>query len=374
MRSSSTLFLAALVVLPATAFGWGYVGHRRLAMHAQDVLPANSCLKLWLATNQSTAYQDLSCDPDKWRAIDVNEEPRHFLDIDWVTPITAYPRDFAVAQTRLGANATRNGIVPWRNEEYYGQLVAAFQAKDNAAIMTLLMHYSHYVTDSFSVLHDTKNSDNASGLHARWESDMFDTAAYLNGITTKAATYYGTMGHADPRNATFDIIIVGNGLVAQLQAAELAATPADGGSFSMSAFYASVNDMTARRWGDALTLFASIIGSAWIDAGKPMLTGMPSGCSTVLPQGAVVLKGYPVPGGWTQVDGGSGGSGGAGGSGGSGGAGGSGASGGSGGGYDADGGTGTDPPVGCGCSETGAAWWLAPLFAAALALRARRRA
>ncbi|MHB8876978.1 MAG: phospholipase C/P1 nuclease family protein [Myxococcaceae bacterium] len=271
-------------------------------------MPANSCLRQWIAASQNYTFQNMSCDPDRWRVVgnpgyDVNEAPRHYLEIDWVIPLTNYPRDWAQAQVSLGSYAYSNGYVPWRIEEYYAQLVALFRATppDSAAIRALLAHLSHYVTDSFSILHDTKNFD-PGGLHARWESDMLNSAAYIDGITTLAAGYYGTAGRADPKNMTFDIVIVGNGLVAALVAADQAATANDGGAYDMPGFYSAVRDLTARRWGDALTLFASMVMSAWVDAGRPMLSGMPSGCSTAVPQGTVVLQGYPVPGGWPPVD------------------------------------------------------------------------
>ncbi|MGA9523333.1 MAG: MYXO-CTERM sorting domain-containing protein, partial [Myxococcaceae bacterium] len=37
------------------------------------------------------------------------------------------------------------------------------------------------------------------------------------------------------------------------------------------------------------------VGSAWVDAGKPLLTGMPQGCDVEFPQGEMVLNGYPLP-------------------------------------------------------------------------------
>ncbi len=368
------LLLLSLASEPA--FGWGFDGHRRLLTHAQDPLPGNSCLRQWLAASQDATFQNQACDPDRWRdsssaGYDPQEAPRHFIELDWVTPITDYPRDWAAAQAQLGFYAYKDGYVPWRVQDLYFQLVAAFQSKDNTAILPLVAHLSHYVTDSFSVLHDTKNFD-PDGLHARWESDMLANSANIDGITSKAANYYGTVGRADPVNMTFDIAIVGNGLLATLVAADQSTTRADGGH-DMPGFYAAVSDLTARRWGDALTLFASILASAWVDAGKPLLVGMPSGCSTSVPQGDVVLKGYPMPGGWTPADGGvpDAGQGGGGGGGGTGGGGGSGGSGGGGGG----GGVSTDPPPPeCGCSAKAGAPGAGLLLAAVLALRARRMA
>ncbi len=315
MRLSRVLLLAVLA--PSMAYGWGFDGHRRLVRHMHEPLPSGHCLRAFIQANQTFAFQDMSADPDRWRqsshpGYDPNEWPRHYLEIDWETPIERYPREWSSVQARFGQYADRNGRVPWRVEEYYAKLVEAFLSGDAATVLATLAHFSHYVTDAFSVLHDTKNFD-PNGLHARWESDMLQVRSNIDGIAALSATYLGTLGRAHPRHATFDIVIVGNGLVPQLVAADQAAH--DGGTFDMPKFYESVKDLTARRWGDALTLLASLVASAWLDAGKPMLPGMPAGCSTDVPQGEVVLKGFPVPGGWYQPPPDAGGAGGGGGGG-----------------------------------------------------------
>ncbi len=374
--------LTSALLVSSSALGWGYDGHRKLASMMQNPLPAGSCLKAWLQSKQTTALQDSACDPDRWRCTmagqtgcDADEWPRHFLEVDWVYPPSTYPRDWNTALATLGQfSASRNGRVPWRVEEMYGQLVAAFAAKNEAQILTTVFLFSHYVTDAFSLLHDTKNFD-PNGIHQRWESDMLQNTTNLNGVATLAETYYGTLGKADPKNNIFDIVIVGNGLVPTLLAA-------DTSNSTLSAFYTAVKDLTARRWGDALTLLASLIWSAWADAGAPNLTGFSTTCSRATPSGEIVLKGYPVAGGFTHPDagtssGGGGGSGAGGGNGGGapGGSGGASSDAGVGGGSVGSGGGGIDSsqPVGCGCSTGPVTVWLA-LGSLWLVRRARKPA
>lgn len=291
--SRSILFLA--VVASTASFGWGFDGHRRLASLMQDALPQGHCLRTWFAARQTTALQDKACDPDRWRATDSAEAPRHYLEIDWVTPITDYPRDYAAAVALLGDRyAANNGIVPWHVEVKYAELVAAFRAKNPTAILDTAFVLSHYVFDSFSVLHDTKNFDPNNGLHARWESDMLNVSANINGVTTLAATYYGTAGSADPRHDVFDVVIAGNALVNQLIAADTAAAG------SIPTLYSSTRDLTARRWADGVTVMSSLLWTAWAEAGSPELTGFSAGCSRGVPAGEIVLRGYPPVGGFVH--------------------------------------------------------------------------
>ena len=298
--------LILAVLLPSLAWGWGFDGHRKLSSLMQDGMPANHCLRIWLKARQSTALQDSSCDPDRNRicpgtTCDPLEAPRHYLEIDWVNPPANYPRDYVTVQNQLGVlNASRNGQVPWRVRDQYAALVAAFASKNETQILDAVFFFSHYVMDSFSVLHNTRNYD-PNGLHSRWESDMLQSTANMNGVVSLALTYYGTAGRADPLNNIFDVVLVGNATAPALIAADVATSSGpDAGIHDLPAFYLAVRDLTARRWGDAVTLMSSLIWSAWAQAGSPALTGFPGTCSSLAPSSEIVLKGYPVPGGFTH--------------------------------------------------------------------------
>lgn len=389
--SRRLLTLAAL--LPNLCFAWGFDGHRRLASMMHEPLPANHCLGAWYSSRQTTALQDRACDPDRERVTDQNEAPRHYLEVDWVNPPASYPRDWQMALDQLRQNATRNGTVPWRVEDQYALLVAAFRARDVNAILDRSFYMSHYVTDSFSVLHDTKNFDPNDGLHNRWESEMLNTVANINAIRDQARTFYGTPGVIDPRYATFDVVLVGNPLVQGLIAADVAAGGLDagGGGYQRQVLFTQSRDMTAKRWGDALTVMASILWMAWAEAGAPDLPGFTAGCGRSVPMMPAVLRGFPVTwtpapprpdGGVVVVDAGRPDSGvvtvdagpmvDAGPNTGGGGA------GGGGGGFNVDGGIfqpfdagiGTEQPVGCQCQSAPGFWVL--LAAAALLLRRPR--
>jgi hypothetical protein len=312
MRHLRWLTVAALLT-PGLVLAWGFDGHRRLASMLQDALPDGLCLKQWYQAKQSAALQDSACNPDRWRypdaGVDYNptEWPRHYLEVDWASPVESYPREQAAAQAQFGAYAVQNGQVPWRVEELYGSLVEAFRAKNEPEVLRLTFIFSHYVTDAFSLLHDTKNFD-PNGLHSRWESQMLNSPSRLNELSQLAtAQYLGTPGQVDPRNNIFDVVLVGYGHVSELVAADTAANG------DVVALFASVKDLTARRMGDALTLLSALLWSAWSDAGRPELTGFSASCSRAGATGPTVLVGYPVPGGLSYADAGAGGGGGGGG-------------------------------------------------------------
>jgi hypothetical protein len=285
-------------MLPGLCWGWGFDGHRKLASMMQDPLRQDLCLRQWFAARQSSTLQNQACDPDRWRVsthpnYDPLEANRHFLEVDWVNPPSDYPREYAAVEARVGVvNAKRNGLVPWRVEELTAQLVADFSSRDEARILATAFILSHYVTDSFSVLHDTKNFDPNDGLHSRWESAMLNTNAHLNGIAALATSYLGSPGFVDPRQDLFDTIVVGNALVSELIAAD---TDAGG---NVDILYTATADLTGRRWGDALTAMSSILWTAWAQAGAPELAGFSATCSRAVPSEVLEFQGYPPVPGW----------------------------------------------------------------------------
>lgn len=294
MRLLSSVGLLALLA-PASAFAWGFDTHKELTSRLHEPLPAG-CLKSFIAGKQSAAFQDDSCDPDRWRDTDPDEWPRHFLQIDRAMPPQDYPRDYAAALEKFGNYyGVRNGTVPWRVEEIYGQLVAAFQSKNETAVLAKIAHLSHYVTDAFSPLHDSQVTDprlsaqDPDGLHRRFETLMLDVPSDLEAVANEARAYYGTLGRADPRHRTFDIVLTGQPLASTLAQADFEAQG------DLTELLAKTRELTARRFGDSLTLLSSLVASAWVDAGSPLLASMPQSCALEVPQGELALAGHPLP-------------------------------------------------------------------------------
>ncbi len=279
------------------AAAWGFDGHRQLASMMHEPLPDNHCLKRYIASRQSATLQNRAVDADRLRQssnpnFDPLEAPRHFLDIDEVMPVASYPRDYAAVIAKFGEDrANKNGTVPWRVETQYQLLVDAFRAKDSTKVLDTAFFMSHYVTDAFSILHNTINFDDRTNIHSRWESQM--VSANITQLTESARKLYGAPGLINPRMAIFDIVIVGNSKVAALYEAN-SQTLND-----LTAFYQKTEDVTARRWGDAVTTMASIVWSAWFDAGSPMLTEFEVGCLASQPTQPLRLAGLPPIGGWT---------------------------------------------------------------------------
>lgn len=288
----SRIITLAVALLPALAFGWGFDGHRRLAQNTHEPFSQDACLRAWLVqvTGQFN-WQDKACDPDRWRQTDPQEAPRHYLNIDYASPIESYPREWDQVVARFGQYAEKNGTVAFRVEDLYAQLVADMKARDGAKALETVAYLSHYVTDAFSPMHDTKEQPGT--LHLRYESDLLEPNAQIDAVTQQMRSFYGTLGQASPRHHIYDAVIAGQPLAQRIIRDDFA------NNGNNDALYQNTREITARRWGDALTFLASLVGTAWVEAGKPMLPGMPNGCSTDVPQGEVVLEGYAWPPPWS---------------------------------------------------------------------------
>lgn len=281
MRKALSVALIALLLsaLPSPPVGaWGFNGHRFVTERAIELLPPE--IRPFFQAFRGTIVEH-SIDPDTYRTMGFTDEPpRHFIDMDAYGPFPFknLPRDFKEAIAVRGeAFVIKNGTVPWRTEEVYGMLRDAFTqlstapyARDNVKLFSSVL--SHYVADSFQPFHAALNYDgqmtNQHGIHSRFETELFDryrdklrldpapAAAVPNVRDFMFATLTDSFQHVDP-----------------ILAADLAAvkgrTVYDDGYFAY--MFEHTGPIMEKRLSGAMTGIASLIASAWIEAGRPPL-------------------------------------------------------------------------------------------------------
>ena len=281
MRKALPAALVALVLSSfssATLGAWGFSGHRFITDRAIELLPVE--IRPFFQANRVSIVEH-SIDPDTYRTIGFTEEPpRHFLDMDAYGPFpfTNLPRDFKEAIAVRGQDfVIKNGTVPWRTEEVYGLLRTAFKelptagyARENVKLFSAVM--SHYVGDSHQPFHAAVNYDgqltNQQGIHSRFESELFDRYRDRLKIAPAPAAQI-----ADVRGFMFKTLTDSFSHVDAILAADLEATRErtyyDDGYFA--AMFQKTGPIMERRISDAITGVASLIASAWIEAGRPAL-------------------------------------------------------------------------------------------------------
>ena len=281
MRKAIAVALCSLAIAaadPMPARAWGFSGHKFITDRAIDLLPSE--LRPFFQRYRTTIVEH-SIDPDTYRTMGFTDEPpRHFVDMDayGAFPFKDLPHDYKEAVDKRGADfVVKNGTVPWRAEEIYNQLRDAFKqlptapyARDNVKLFSAVL--AHYVGDSFQPLHACLNYDgqltNQQGIHSRFESELFER------YETKLRINPGPVATI-PNAREFVFATLGDSFqqVEAVLAADRDAvkgrTEYDDGYFSV--LFEKAGPVMEQRMSGAVTAIASLITSAWTDAGKPAL-------------------------------------------------------------------------------------------------------
>jgi hypothetical protein len=267
-----------VALLPAPAFAWGFAAHKYIMRRAIELLPAE--LKSFYVIHREEAVLRVT-DPDLWRIVGWEDDPNHFVNFgtsDYgAYPFTALPREYGAAVERFGLiTLKRNGTLPWRTAELFGQLRRAFEgftrrsvyAANDAVLFSAVA--AHYMQDAYQPLHATDNYDGQrtgqQGVHARFERDLFER--YESRLRTIPAP---PNPMTSPRDAAFDVLLESHQLATALLEADREAAGGrklyDDAYFE--AFFARARPLLERRVSEAITATASLIVGAWAQAGKP---------------------------------------------------------------------------------------------------------
>lgn len=272
--------LAVLVFSPGSAFAWGFAGHRLIMRRAIALLPPE--LKPFFEKYQDEIVVRV-VDPDTWRSVGWDDDPNHFVDFGakeyGAYPFQALPREYGAALEKFGETTLRrNGLLPWREAEEFGNLRRAFEEfkreapYTNSNVVLFAAVASHYIQDAHQPFHATDNYDGQrtgnAGIHSRFERDLIER--YESRLVLTPAPV-GMISNV--RDAAFDDLLASYLLVDPILKAD---TQALGSSDTYTdayfeKFFAAVKPMLERQLSAAITATASVIVSAWDQAGRPTL-------------------------------------------------------------------------------------------------------
>ena len=277
MRRSVTGLLTVLLFIPSTAGAWGFEAHKFIVARALDILPAP--LRPFFDANRAFIVER-AIDPDLWRNAGFTEEPpNHFLDFDAYGkyPFVDLPRDYDEAVKKHGIDKLKeNGLVPWRTHEMAGRLIRGFEAlnRNGPYAQSDIRFFSaiigHYVADAHVPLHAVLNYNGQltgqTGIHNRWEDELF--VRYQKQLTI-APGALKPIRHE--RDFIFDTLLESSQLAAAVLAADKEAI-GDRDLYDDRYFetlFVRTRPVLEKRLNDAITAVASVIASAWEQAGKP---------------------------------------------------------------------------------------------------------
>jgi hypothetical protein len=273
------LVLAAALAVPGQAEAWGFVGHHLIMERAIALLPPE--LRP-LFEKHKTKVVERIIDPDTWRSAGfAEEEPNHFLDLDWEgygkEPFAELPRDYTAAVAKFGrARIHDNGTVPWRVEEMFGNLRRAFQDYERRGefgqidIIHFSAWMSHYVSDAIQPFHGVINYDGQltkqAGVHARFETALVER--YMNQLVLTPKPLPPVRV---PREFIFERLIEDTRLAPIILKADLDAIGTrnvyDDAYFE--AFFRATRPVLEQRLSESIAAVAASITGAWEAAGRP---------------------------------------------------------------------------------------------------------
>lgn len=273
--------LAALIILPSSIAAWGFNAHRFIADRMIALLPAE--LRP-LYEKRRAFIVERAIDPDLWRNVGWDQEPpNHYVDLDHEAfgpyPFRELPRDYSAAVQKFGkAFIDTQGLLPWRTAEFFGRLQREFEsltrkdppgyAVDNIVHLSAVL--AHYVADGHVPLHSVMNHDgqltDQHGVHARWESELFDRHRATLTIAPPAMKPV-----TNPRDFMFDTLLASYRDAANVLSSDQAAAAGresyDDGYFE--AFGKGTLPTLERRLNTSIAAVAAVITGAWENAGRP---------------------------------------------------------------------------------------------------------
>ncbi len=288
-------FLLLAVVLAPVFISWGGFGHESINRAAIFALPASSLQTFFYNHSDFITVEATIPDVRKYAIHDKQEGPRHFIDLENFDR-SNFPKTLTEARKAYPDSfLNKNGILPWYVQEMMKKLTNAFRKKNKTEILFLASDLGHYIGDAHMPLHTTVNYDgqltNQKGVHALWEAQMPERFSSSYNLYADSGTYL-TDVYAEIMRIVNDSHLLADTLLDKHKQTQLQfkkgvfATRANGDTITnqyknpvhsnafVNAFNNALNGMIEKQLKKAITATASFWYTAWVDAGKPDLSGL----------------------------------------------------------------------------------------------------
>lgn len=261
----------ALIIILISLSGWSEKVHRKINTSSVEILP-NGLKRL----NQWSEFiGDHASDADLRKKSDKPEFVKHFIDIDNYDNFIKnhqIEENFEAACTKYGKDfVMKNGTLPWVTDSTYQALVENFRMKNWTQAALSTADLGHYVADGFMPFHTTANYDGQftgqTGIHSRYEEVMVDP--YIEDIILKETPDK----KVDQVQAyIFGYLYANNSKIEPILQADRDALKMSGDQYNESYyrfFWEKTKLLTVKQLRKATKTLATLIYSAWIEAGKP---------------------------------------------------------------------------------------------------------
>jgi hypothetical protein len=271
-----------------TSYTWGFYGHKRINKFAVYTLPQDIS---WFYKANIDFITEHSVDPDKRRYSDVNEAPRHYIDIDryGANAFDSIPKFYPDAIKKYTEDTLMaNGIVPWWIQKTLSRLEWAFRLKNYDMILKYSSDIGHYIADAHVPLHTTENYNgqltNQHGIHAFWESRVPELSGEDYNYWVGKAEYIEkplitTWQFIKESHAGVDSVLKFEAELSKKFGSDMKYSFVTKGSITLKtysddytmAYEKMLDGMVERRMTAAIKAVGSLWYTAWVNAGMPDL-------------------------------------------------------------------------------------------------------
>ncbi len=292
----SRIFYRLVLSIPVIVLfsSWGFLVHRTIHQLAVYELPAP--MRPFFYKNMNYLVENAGR-PDQRRNQDSTEASKHFIDLEafgdsaawkmpytWEEAVKMYTKD----------SLLKYGYVPYHIITMQHRLTEVFRTLKKDSILFYAADLAHYIGDANVPLHSSLNYDgqltNQHGLHSLWESMIPELEIeHYNLYSRHKATYL-----RNPEQRIWDCIRRAHNMLPDVFGKEIEATKGftDSTKFRVQVrrgrevksftpdFAKAYNQLLGQTINEQLLNSANMIAdfwyTAWVDAGRPDLSGISS--------------------------------------------------------------------------------------------------
>ncbi|HEX7844845.1 MAG TPA: zinc dependent phospholipase C family protein [Chitinophagaceae bacterium] len=284
--------LSVLAIVVVFFSSWGFLVHRTVNQLAVYHLPKP--MQSFFYSNMDYLVEQ-SVRPDLRRNQDSTEAPKHFIDLEIFGDSAAWKMPFNwddAAKIYTKDSLIKYGYVPYQIIVIKNKLTEAFRSKNRDSILFYAADLGHYIGDANVPLHTSLNYDgqltNQKGLHSLWESMVPEIEIEKYDLYNKHKAKY----LSNPEQEIWDCIRRAHLLLPDVFGKEIEATKGftDSTKFRTqvrrgrevksftSDFAKAYSKLLGKTINEQLISSANMVAdfwyTAWIDAGKPDLSGV----------------------------------------------------------------------------------------------------
>ncbi|HTI08424.1 MAG TPA: zinc dependent phospholipase C family protein [Puia sp.] len=293
------LSLALIVAGVSIVFAWGVWGHQHINRAAVFALPPEMRGFFY---NHIDFITEESVVPDlrKYTINDKAEFPRHYIDLesyDSLGVVTNLPATMAEARAHYPDSfLTKNGILPWYIPEVMEKLTQAMKGGRKTEILFLAADLGHYIGDAHMPLHTAVNHNGQltgqKGIHALWEGQLPEIFGSGYNLCTGPAKYIDnvvreTWQMVDSTHRLAErVLAIDRQLAASLPKEKVYLLDSAGNLVKNKygdpvhtreyavRYHERLKGMIERQLRGAIAETAAYWYTAWVNAGKPDLSGL----------------------------------------------------------------------------------------------------